>query len=949
MNYSDIDPRIDSLLDQLLELPSSERESFLDDSCGDDAHLRDTLERLLTASESPDSVIKPGGALLPAFWEGLVSERVDPGRLPAGARVGAYRIVRPIGRGGMATVYLAQRDDGQFEQQVALKILEPSGNSTDLIQRFEQERQILASLQHSNIARLLDGGITSTGEPYVAMDYIDGDRIDIYCDTNRLSIKARLKLFLKIVSAVQYAHKNLVVHRDIKPANILVDRNGEPKLLDFGIAKLLDSQAMPHASPATRSSVAPMTPEYASPEQILGEPVTTASDVYQLGHLFYLLIAARSPYRFEKLSHAGTVEAICRQDPIPPSTAVMLDDSEDGIPDPVMTSDSISRDRSTTTQRLAKILAGDLDNVALMALRKEASRRYESAGDLGADIERYLRAQPLAARPSTINYRLSKFINRHAIGVAISVLAIIGTAVGAAFYTVRITSERNRAELEAQKAEQVSDFLTRLFRVSDPSEARGALVTARELLDRGAERIEDELAEQPDVKGSLLSTIGQTYFGLGLYESAEQTLSRAVDLQRSVHGADHRDTLSSLNHLGNVYRARGQYGRAETLLREVYLSRRHLDGDEHPQTLAVLNNVGLSVWRQGKFDEAEVIFAQVLDARQRILGEDHPDVVHSVTNLANVRFMRGDYSEAAAAYARSIELGTRVLGEDHPSTMDALNNLAMTYEQQLRLEEAGALLDKVIGLRSRVLGPAHARTLSARHNLATVQWKMGRHEAAHRQFEDVLDSRRQVLGSDHPETLWSQRNLAGVYRDLGCLEDSENLYRETLQTRSRILGPMHPDTLNSRQDLAELLEVSKRYEEAEALIREALHGYRVTQDGGTDDIFRLESDLGQLLMKAGRLEESEQLLASAVEGVRESLPNEYLLLSQVLARYGRTLVNMKEYDRAETVLTDGLEALSSSQSTATRQAESDIAEQLVDLYEQTGNANKASKYRDLLR
>ena len=943
-----MDPHIDSILDQLLELPESERESFLDETCGDDAGLRATLERLLTASESSDSTIKPGGALLPAFWNDLVSERMDPRHLSTETRVGVYRIVRPIGRGGMATVYLAERDDGQFEQQVALKILDPGDDAPELLGRFEQERQILASLQHPNIARLLDGGVTPTGEPYVAMDYIDGDRIDSYCDTNRLPIKARLELFLKIVSAVQYAHKNLVIHRDIKPANILVDQNGEAKLLDFGIAKLVDSQAMPHASPATHSAVTPMTPDYASPEQILGDPVTTASDVYQLGYLFYLLVAGRSPYRVDRSSYAGAIDAICKQDPLPPSAAVLLDEVGGDQVDPVAT-DFIGYNRNTTAPRLAKILAGDLDNVALMALRKEPGRRYESAGDLGADIERYLRAQPLAARPNTIRYRLGKFVKRHAIGVATSALAVIAITVGTAFYTVRITSERNRAQIEALKAAQVSDFVIELFRVSDPSEARGALVTARELLDRGAEQIEEELADQPDVKGSLLSTIGQTYFGLGLYESAEQTLSRAVDVQRSIHGADHRDTLSTLNHLGNVYRARGEYGRAEALLREVYGSRRRLDGDEHPQTLAVLSNVGLSAWRQGKFDEAEVIFGEVLDARQRVLGGDHPDVVRSVTNLANVRFMRGHYNEAAAGYARSIELGTRVLGEDHPSTMDALNNLAMTYEQQGSLEEAAALLDKVIALRSRVLGPAHARTLSARHNLATVQWKLGHHENAQRQLEDVLDARRRVLGSDHPETLWSQRNLAGVYSDLGRGEESERLYRETLQARIRVLGELHPDTLNSRQDLAQLLETSERYAEAEALYREALHGYRVTQEGVTDDVFRLESDLGHLLMKAGRLEESEQLLAGAVEGLRESLPNENLLLSQVLASYGRTLMGMEDYDRAETVLTDGLRVLRNSQGTEIRQVESDIAEQLVNLYEQTGNANKASEYRDLLR
>jgi serine/threonine-protein kinase len=476
----------DRILDEAVDLPPSERLAFIRERCGEDLELRELVERLLARCDNDDDELTPGGALAGALAGALELDLERDTRLE-GSRVGRYRVLRELGRGGMAMVYLAERADGEFRQLAALKLMQPGTDSGHMIERFHRERQILADARHPNIARLLDAGVSEDGRPYLAMEYIEGEPIDSFCDLRRLSVNQRLWLFLEVARAVDHAHRNLVVHRDIKPSNILVTADGDVKLLDFGIAKLLEDGP----GDVTRTHLRAMTPAFASPEQIEGGPITTATDIYQLGMLLYLLLAGGWPYPRGTGSDAAMMLAICREPPIRPSTAAAGRGGVETVPGgPGSTIAEIATRRATSPGRLRRELAGDLDTIVLTALRKEPQRRYGTAAQLIGDVERYLEGRTISARPDTVRYRLRTFVRRHTAATA-TATASLALVVGlVAFYTHRVGAERDHARLEASKAGEVADFLTRLFQVSAPTRSRGESVTARELLDRGADRID---------------------------------------------------------------------------------------------------------------------------------------------------------------------------------------------------------------------------------------------------------------------------------------------------------------------------------------------------------------------------------------------------------------------------------------------------------------------------
>ncbi|MDQ7053776.1 MAG: serine/threonine-protein kinase, partial [candidate division KSB1 bacterium] len=437
-------------------------------------------------------------------------------------------------------------------------------DSQEIVQRFRRERQILAQLQHDNIARVLDGGLTGDGQPYFTMEYVEGEPIDAYCDRHRLTIEARLRLFLQVCDAVHAAHRNLVVHRDLKPGNILVTPDGTAKLLDFGIARVLSHDG---AVPATvqTGGLQVMTPEYASPEQVRGEPVTTASDVYGLGVVLYELLAGRRPYDFPERTPAQVEKVVTGTEPKKPSAAVHH-------PPKAATSGgdtlaAVSHARRSQPRRLQRLLAGDLDNICLMALRKEPERRYGSAAQLRDDIHRYLNSLPVAARPATLRYRVGKFMRRHTAAVAAATAGLILLAGLTGYYTTRLAAERDRAQAEAQKAQQVAGFLAGLFKTSDPSEARGRRITARELLDRGAARIERELATQPEVQANMMEVVGTVYQSLAQLDEAAELLEKSLSVREHFAGEVGPEIARTLWVLGKVRSQQGNYEAADSLQR----------------------------------------------------------------------------------------------------------------------------------------------------------------------------------------------------------------------------------------------------------------------------------------------------------------------------------------------------------------------------------------------
>ena len=566
--------------------------------------------------------------------------------------IGPYRLLSEIGRGGMGSVFSAARGDGEYQQRVAIKLIRPGPGSRSMARRFRSERQILANLDHPHIARLLDGGTTGDGRPYFVMELIEGTRIDEYCDRRRSTVSERLELFEGVCSAVAYAHRNLVVHRDLKPGNILVTADGSPKLLDFGIAKLLDPAALPHTIERTRSGLAPMTPPYASPEQILGQPITTASDVYSMGVLLYKLLTGRLPFEPGGLT---PLEDLAREPPRP-SAAVMLPAEGTAGGEPSV---RISYLRRRSLQQLRRRLAGDLDNIVLKALRREPERRYSSVERLAADLRRHLDGLPVQVRGASLRYRTGKFLHRHRLVVAAAsvVLALI---VGSA---VQITRQRNLAEQQRDRAERVSEALIDLFENLDPNETAGNGITAREILDRGVENAALELRDQPRTQAAVQTAIGKVYRNLGLYDQARQLLESSLKQRRELLGAEHLEVAESQHELAIIYNIQGN-PRAEDLHQRALETRRKLLGMDHVEVARSLLDLGNHQLYLLRPTRALPYLEQALSIGEERL--EPAEVATVMESIAAARMMNQEPEAAAPFFQRALDVLRSTLGPEHP-------------------------------------------------------------------------------------------------------------------------------------------------------------------------------------------------------------------------------------------------------------------------------------------
>ncbi len=748
--------RLEALFLRLEDLDCAGQKALLDSECGDDPDLRRQLRGML----------REVGRDSTEDWIGASVKSVLPRNLDrVPERLGRYRVTGEIGRGGLATVLSAERDDQVYRQRVAIKLIRRGLDTDDILRRLRQERQILARLQHPSIAQLIDGGSTDDGRPFVVMEYIEGRPIDAFCRS--LPLSDRLELFVTVCDAVQYAHRNLVIHRDIKPANILVTADGQPKLLDFGIAKLLEpGQHDAENAAHTAAGVRLLTPEYASPEQIRGEPLTTASDVYSLGVLLFELLTDDRPYS-RRTGDRRARESSVQERPVErPSSRIRS-----------MAHSAKQQDRPS--ERDARAVVGDLDNIVLMALRQEPERRYGSVEQLAEDVRRHLQDLPVRARADTWGYRLSKFVRRHRLPVAIASLSAV-LLIAISLVAMRQAQLANRGRLAS---EQLSELMVDLFEMPDPGEVRGNTVTAREILDRGAEQVPGELEDQPQVQALFMDTIGRVYKNLGLYDRAGELFVGAVDLRRDDEPLAQAE---SQNHLGEIR------------------------------------------FLQGKFDEAEALFRQSLELRRRALGEDRPELAESYTNLGASSFVRRDFTNAERLWSQALELRQRHLG-DHGDLAELHDNLAALREVQGRPTEAESHLRQALDLHSRHHGPTHYETLRTVANLAALLHSQGNLEAAEPLYRRAREGQIQVLGADHPQVAKSSTNLAALLMRRGQLDEAETLLGEALNVLRQKLGDGHFETTYPMIHLADLLarrDEALSQDRAAALYRE-VHRIRV--------------------------------------------------------------------------------------------------------------------------
>ncbi len=728
-------------------------------------------------------------------------------------RIGPYRLLQTLGEGGMGIVYVAEQVE-PVRRRVALKIMKLGMDTKQVVARFEAERQALAVMEHPNIAKVLDGGASETGRPYFVMELVRGVPLTEYCDVHRLSTRDRLALFLPVCHAVQHAHQKGVIHRDLKPSNVLVavqDDRPVPKVIDFGIAKAI-SQPLTEHTLVTEYGMAMGTPAYMSPEQaeMSGLDVDTRTDIYSLGVMLYELLVGRLPLDPAELGMPAFLARLVMRDSTPPTPSVRVS---------TLGGDrkAIASSRRTEAAALRKELKGDLDWIVMKAMEPDRTRRYDTVNGLAMDLRRYLADEPVVARPPSATYRFGKFIKRHRAAVVAGTAALAALVIGTTLATVgliRATRAEAATRQEAETVRQVADFLVGLFRVSDPSEARGNTITAREILDQGARRITSELGDQPAVQARLMQTMGEVYSELGLYNAARPLLDQALALREKLPGSSRLEIASSLVDLASVARRQGTFAQAESLYTRALAIREAALGPNDPQVAAALNGLGGLLLTEGKYAEAEPIFKRAMQIREKALGSDAPDLASTVRNLGSLYWAQGRYADAEPLLQRALRIYERAYGPDHLEVAASLNNLGALYWSEKEYAKAEPLYARAQRIYEKMLGPDHPNVAAVLNNLGELAWAQQQYAKAEPLFRRALTIKRKVLKPDHPSIAISENGLANVLRDEGRYREAETLYQRALALRERVLGAHNTSVAETLRDYATLLRRTGRGGEA---------------------------------------------------------------------------------------------------------------------------------------
>ena len=789
-----------------------------------------------------------------------VTRTIASNEATAGTVIGSYHLLYLIGQGGMGEVWLAEQKQ-PVRRRVAVKLIKAGMDTREVVARFESERQALALMDHPSIAKVFDAGSTTQGRPYFVMEYVVGVPITEYCDKHKMTPRERLELFVHVCEGVQHAHQKAIIHRDLKPSNILVgevDGRPMPRIIDFGVAK---ATSQPLTTMFTHAGAIVGTLGYMSPEQAdsTGADVDTRTDVYALGAVLYELLVGALPLDFRNLAFEEVLRRLREEDAPRLSTRLRTLGEQSSI---------TAQNRGVDRPTLARQLHGDLDAIALKALEKDRARRYATPSELAGDIGRYLRNEPVLARPASTGYRVRKYIRRHRIGVTVATAAallLVSFAVAQALELRRITRERNRAD-------RVTTFMTDMFKVSDPSAARGNSITAREILDKASKEIDPGLSKDPELQAQMMDVMGTVYWNLGLYKRAESLLVTDVAIRRQVLGPNNLETLNSMNKLANTLADEGKFTEAQSLYRETLAVRRRILGPEHPDTLVVMNDLATTFDEQGHYADAEKLEKEIIGIQRRVLGPEHPKTLTVMSNLALVLKGEGHYEEAQKLNRDTLDSRRRILGTDHPDTLRSMANLANALQAHGGHDaEAEKLQRETLDIQRRVLGPDHPDTLRSMTTLGNVLAQEGHYAEAEKLRRETLDIQRRVLGPEHSNTLASMINVAGTLDLEGKYAAAEKLERETLDIARRVLGPEHPTTLALMSNLSHAVLVQGRYAEAEKLFRESYDIQRRVL--GPQHTFTLFSmyNLADAILHQGRYAEAMKLFRETRDIQRRTL------------------------------------------------------------------------------
>ena len=974
--------KIEDLYHSALELQGSRRAGFVEQACSGDEALRQEVESLLAQAQGTATFLE-APALDVAARDLAMSPEL--GALSHPAAIGRYRIVRLLGEGGMGTVYEAEQEEPR--RVVALKVIRLGLATPDRLRRFRQESQALARLQHPGIAQIYESNTADTGfgpQPFFAMEFIRGLPLKQYAEVHQLDTRQKLVLMVRVCEAVHHAHQRGLIHRDLKPGNILVDETGQPKILDFGVARIIEADELRGDSQQTMQTGLGQlvgTLAYMSPEQVLGDPleVDTRSDVYALGVILYELLSGRMPYEVNQRQLAEAVYAIREEEPASLS--------------------SISRN-----------YRGDIETLVSKALEKDKTRRYTSAVELGTDIQRYLHDEPITARPPSAGYQLRKFAWRHRglmIGVAaVFVVLLAGVAVStseavranragqaavrerdraaAAEQTAkqaeraaiddlnravaaeasavqernRALTEKRRADDESATAKAVTDFLQNDLLTEATANAQARPDTkpdpdlkVRTALDRAAAGIAQKFDKQPLVEASIRQTIGNAYVDLGIYPEAQKHLERAMDLQRRLSGEDHPDTLSVMSDLAWLYRSEGKYAQAEPLASKVLEIRRRLLGEKHPDTLDAMSNLGLLYRYEGKPAQAEVLLSKVLEIRQRMSGEEDRATLFAMNSLGYVYQVEGKYKQAESLLSKQFEIRQRVSGQEHPATLFAADNLATVYYRQREYAQAASLFAKNLEIRRHVLGEEHPDTLDTMNNLGAVYRAEGKFAQAETLLSGVLETKRRVLGEEHPSTLISMLNVAVLLGYKGEYSKAEPLMVRGVDLQGRVLGDEHPDRLAGMNRLAALYSEEGKYAEAEALFTKTLKVQLRVLGEVHPDTLNSWDGLGRLQLREHKYGEAESTLRNVLKGYEKVMPENWKRFN-CQSMLGGSLAGQNKFTEAEPLLISGYGGVAQREATIPleeRRRLSEAGERIVQLYDNWEKPEKAAEWREKLQ
>ena len=864
--------RIEPILEAALDRAPADRAAFLDSACGADQILRGRVSAMLAAGEDPGGLLEQSIADLagPLLVEIAHPDHPEEAAIGVGATVGPWKLVRELGHGGMGDVFLAERADGQFAQTAALKLVR-RGREHDplLVRRFLEERRILASLSHPHVARLLDGGVMPTGMPWFAMEYIAGRPLDTYCNANQLDANGRLALMEQVVGAVAYAHSNLLVHRDLKPGNILVTDDGDVKLLDFGIAKLLDGDT---AGERGLTLTWVMTPEYAAPEQVRGEAITTATDIYSLGAVLYELLTGQAAHQFTKRTAAEIERIVCDTDPTPPSAAHRTSHA------------SAARGEPTMTRELR--ISSDIDTIVLKALQKLPARRYASADALLDDLRRYRLGLPLLARPDSARYRLGKFVGRHRIGVtaaAVVALALIG-GVAATLWQARA------ARLQAARADRVVEFLVDLLHQADPNITQGKEFSVRELLDRGTHRVDSILVTEPAMQAELYEVLGNTYAHLGRFAQADTLHRKGLEASRKFYGRGSDEVLNQAMSVGWGLNDQGEYAAADTLLTVAIADNRAAHGKESQALSDALDILATAKKRLDQPVIAESLYRASLAVQIRLTGTKDTITASRLSDLGALLSAQDDRLPAADSALSAAQENRRLANRplDTPF-LAGESSLAMIRMKRGDLAEAERRIGTALAGFEQIESPAginFARALNRLALLRAMQFRMTEASAASTR---ALRMFRLRLSPDHPEGFTTQSILASYQASAGDPKLALIGARAAYEGLTKKLGPQHALTVAAAQRLAVIELELGQFRDASTLADTVLSVARA-KHGNVPAAFAPALAIGATLrVSTGDMAGADSVFRVALGSLANGTRVDSMALPDIAARYAALL------------------------------------------------------------